>query len=186
IRRNTDENFRQLRPFVGRTLTRDQIARIRDYANRFLDGSGPLFGRRVRDHRVRDCHRDVHAPSGFRPDAVMIFDCIDFNARFRYGDVASEIAFLAMDLAHYGRGDLAWELVDAYRAASGDDLPPPLLDFYACYRAVVRAKVESFKLDEAELTAEERREAARAARSYGDLADSYAGSNRRPMLLITC
>ena len=32
----------------------------------------------------------------------LIFDCIEFNRRFRYGDVAADIAFLLMDLDFHG------------------------------------------------------------------------------------
>jgi aminoglycoside phosphotransferase family enzyme len=174
IRENTDENFRQLRPFAGRFLPADQLARVQASTNLFLDRNGPLFAERIRAHRIRDCHGDVHASSVCLTDRVIIFDCIEFNDRFRYGDVASEVAFLAMNLAHYGRADLARELADAYRAASRDDLPPDLLAFYVCYRAVVRAKVACLEADEAEVAPDKRREANREARAYANLADASA------------
>ena len=50
------------------------------------------------DGRIRDCHGDLRAESVCVTDGLCIFDCIEFNDRFRYGDVAAEVAFLAMDL----------------------------------------------------------------------------------------
>jgi aminoglycoside phosphotransferase family enzyme/predicted kinase len=186
IRRNTDENFAQLLPFVGRTISAAQLARLRAYTDSFLNENRPLFAKRVGEHRIRDCHGDLHAGSICLADDLCIFDCIEFNDRFRYGDVLAEVAFLAMDLDRYGRADLSWRFVDAYRRASGDDCPDRLLDFYKCYRAVVRAKVESFKLDEPDFTPEEKDAATEAARVYVDLASVYAGLTTRPILLATC
>jgi hypothetical protein len=140
----------------------------------------------VADGRIRDCHGDVHAGSICLPnDDVLIFDCIEFNERFRYGDVAAEIAFLAMDLDHHGRADLAWRLVEVYRRASADASLPAVLAFYRGYRAVVRAKVESFRSDQPSVPAAARAAAALAAREYADLAFAYAGGIARPALLIT-
>lgn len=174
IRVNADENFHQLQPYIDRTITADELARIQNYTDGFLAQNATLFARRIREGRIRDCHGDVHASSVCLTDDVLIFDGIEFNDRFRYGDVAGEVAFLAMDLVYYGRLDLAGTLVSAYRAASGDPLPADLLTFYACYRATVRAKVEGFKLDQDEVSAAEKLTAREAAQAYAKLADTFS------------
>jgi aminoglycoside phosphotransferase family enzyme len=71
---------------------------------------------------------------------LTIYDCIEFNDRFRYCDVASEIAFLAMDLDHFGRADLSHSFVEKYVQLSGDKGLNELIKFYKCYRAYVRGK----------------------------------------------
>ena len=185
IRRNTDENFAQLRPFIDWTIPAGHYAFLQTYTNHFLDGHPALFADRIAGGRIRDCHGDVHAGSVCLTDPVAIFDCIEFNDRFRYGDVAAEVAFLAMDLDHHGRADLAWHFVDAYRQASDDHGLAALLDFYKCYRAVVRGKVESFRSEQASVPPDERAAAAAAARGYFDQAFAYAGGVARPALLIT-
>src|SRR5579885_3029373 len=81
-----------------------------------------------------------------------ILDRIEFNERFRYSDVAGEIAFLAMELDLASRSDLARSFVDAYSAETGDETLRELLPFYLCYRACVRGKVLSFQLDEPEIS----------------------------------
>jgi aminoglycoside phosphotransferase family enzyme/predicted kinase len=184
IRINTDENFTQLAPFVGRTLTADQLDRLRSYTDPFLRQNDRLFAARIAHQRIRDCHGDLHAASICLADSIQIFDCIEFNDRFRYGDVAAEVAFLAMDLEHFGRADLAWHFVDAYHRASGDNVPDNLLAFYTCYRAVVRAKVESFKLDDPGFDPDERAVAQERAGVYVDLALTHASAAARPVLAL--
>ncbi len=180
---NTDENFSQTEKYIGRTITAGRYRRIKDYTGGMLRDKAGLFDERVAGGRIRDCHGDLHSAHICFTDGVCIYDCIEFNDRFRYADVASEIAFLAMDLDHYGRADLSRSFVDAYIRASGDVSLKELLKFYKCYRAYVRGKVACFKFDDPYISAEEREQALEIARSYFNLADSY--SRHRPLLFIT-
>lgn len=186
IRRNTDENFLQLQPFIGQTLLAGQYTHLKAAADRVLSRQASLFAQRIAEGRIRDCHGDVHAGSICLADEVLIFDCIEFNDRFRYGDVAAEVAFLAMDLDHFGRADLAWQFLEAYRHYAGDTTIGAELDFYKAYRAIVRGKVESLRSIQPEVPAAERVAAAGAARAYFDLAFAYTGGIARPTLLICC
>jgi hypothetical protein len=95
---------------------------------------------------------------------------------FRCNDVASEIAFLAMDLTGSGRVDLAERLVASYSDRARDPELRLLLPFYACYRAYVRAKVDGLKSDEPEVAEEAQRDAAARARRHFALAAHYAWS----------
>jgi aminoglycoside phosphotransferase family enzyme len=47
-------------------------------------------------------------------DGVRVLDCVEFNDRFRFLDVCSDVAFLSMDLACSGRGDLAEQFLAEY------------------------------------------------------------------------
>jgi aminoglycoside phosphotransferase family enzyme len=105
IRGNWEENFAQMRPYLGRTLDAATFDRIANYVHRFLAGRGALFASRVRDGRIRDCHGDLRLQHVYILDTVdvpsqrlAILDGIEFNERFRYGDVAGEVAFLTMEL----------------------------------------------------------------------------------------
>lgn len=119
------------------------------------------------------------------PDEPVIFDCIDFSPPLRCTDVAAEIAFLAMDLDHHGRADLAAAFVDAYVAASDDADLRALLPFYLSYRATVRGLVASITADAAALDAAGRAAQESLARGYFDLARyAYAGGAPRPLLLL--
>ena len=132
-----------------------------------------LFHKRIQDGKIRDCHGDLHAAHICFANGICIYDCIEFNDRFRYCDVASEVAFLAMDLDHYGRADLSCNFINAYVEMSQDKELLELLNFYKCYRAYVRGKVESFKLDDPHISEEEKTTVLDIAKSYFELAESY-------------
>ena len=138
-----------------------------------LDSNSNLFETRIRNDRIKDCHGDLHAAHVCFTDSLCIYDCIEFNDRFRYSDVASEIAFLAMDLDKYQREDLSDHFVHRYVDLSHDSNLTRLLNFYKCYRAFVRGKVESFKLDDSHISEKEKIEIKEIARQYFNLAESY-------------
>jgi aminoglycoside phosphotransferase family enzyme len=110
----------------------------------------------------------------FWGDEIFIFDCIEFNERFRYTDTAADIAFLAMDLDYHGREDLAEHLIQTHMKKSGDRDLMKILDFYKTYRAYVRGKVESFRLDDPNIPEGEKRKALQRAQKYFDLAQRYS------------
>jgi aminoglycoside phosphotransferase family enzyme len=170
---NTEENFNQTERYIGNTIAEDKYQRIKVYTNRFIEENSALFRRRIASGRIRDCHGDLHAAHICFGDGICIYDCIEFNDRFRYCDVASEVAFLAMDLDHYGRADLSRQFINAYVSHSKDEELKTLLNFYKCYRAYVRGKVESFKLDDPHISNEEKARILAIARNYFELAESY-------------
>ena len=173
IRHNCDENFAQTEKYIGITIFRAKYERIKGYTDNFIKSNASLFEKRIREGRIRDCHGDLHAAHVCFIDDICIYDCIEFNDRFRYSDVASEVAFLAMDLDHYQQADLSRHLVHTYMELSHDVELQKLLDFYKCYRAYVRGKVESFKLDDPHIPEKEKAKVLIAAQSYFQLAESY-------------
>jgi len=183
IRKNTDENFTQTEKYIGNTISQEKYQRVKAYTDSFIKKNATLFRKRIADGRIRDCHGDLHAAHVCFTDGICIYDCIEFNDRFRYSDVAAEVAFLAMDLDHYGRADLARRFVNAYIDKSKDRGLVKLLNFYKCYRAYVRGKVEGFKLDDPYIAPAEKGQILEVASSYFDLADSYTRS--KPALFIT-
>lgn len=173
IRVNTEENFVQTSPYVSRTISAARYQLIKEYTERFLSDNSALFERRVRGGYIREGHGDLRPASICFANGLCIFDCIEFNERFRCGDVASDIAFLMMELEKSGRLDLSKQFADAYVQFSGDVGVFDVLNFYKVYRAYVRGKVESFKLDEPEIPEVEKRRSLDLARAYFDLAASY-------------
>lgn len=186
IRANWEENFEQTRPVVGSIVSAAVYDAIRTFVARLLDERRALLEKRVREGRIRDGHGDLHAANICVVDGrPQFFDCLEFNRRYRCGDVAAEVAFFAMDLDHYGRADLSHDFVTAYVAASGDRELLELLAFYSCYRAYVRAKVRSLRLQESGMPAAERERLTAEAAAYFDLAASYAGSPAKPLIVAT-
>lgn len=191
IRGNWEENFTQMHPYIGRSLTQETFERISTYVHEFFTGYAALFTTRIREQRIRDCHGDLRLQHVYildeqlkAPNAISVIDCIEFNERFRYSDVAAEIAFLTMELTEAGRADLGRAFVDAYVRLTNDWGLYEILPFYICYRACVRGKVLSFQLDEPEVPAEQREMARRQAEALFTLAESYAGGPTRPTLLL--
>jgi aminoglycoside phosphotransferase family enzyme len=173
IRQNTDENFAQTKKYIGISIIDEEYQHIKNYTNDFVASNTSLFDKRVREGKIRDCHGDLHTAHVCFTDDICIYDCIEFNDRFRYCDVASEIAFLAMDLDRYQQAGLSRHLVNIYVGLSHDEELLKLLDFYKCYRAYVRGKVESFKLDDPYIPEVEKAKVLTAAQSYFRLAVSY-------------
>jgi hypothetical protein len=183
---NWRENFEQTEPYLGRTITRSQFDGIRAFVDRVLLEDEALFAQRVEEGRVRDCHGDMRTDAVcFEDDRVSIYDCIEFNERFRYSDVASDIGFLAMDLEFRDRRDLSNELLGRYLGSTLDSTLPLLLPFYKCYRAYVRGKVDGFQLDQPEISDEQKAKVTADARRYFDLAESYATQALSDTLIIT-
>jgi aminoglycoside phosphotransferase family enzyme len=174
IVQNVEENFAQTTKYLKVSLSQEIYDGIKCYTTSFIESQTPLFKRRIQEGRIRDCHGDLHSAHICFGDEVYIFDCIEFNDRFRYCDVASEIAFLAMDLDVHGYPHLSRHFVEAYVGLSGDRELEQLLNFYRCYRAYVRGKVESFKLDDPHISEEEKSQVLGIARRYFELAESYA------------
>jgi uncharacterized protein len=175
VRHNWKENFIQTEPFIGRTISAPAYEAIRSWVNEEIETRAGLFGRRAREGWIVDGHGDVRCESVCVTEgAICVYDCIEFNDRFRCGDVASEAAFLAMDMDARGRPDLGYFFTEAYQRRTGDRDFFTLLPFYRCYRAYVRGKVLSFRLNEAEFSEEERRSSAARAGNFFDLARRYA------------
>lgn len=201
VRQNVDENFEQTERFVGITIDADAFTDIREYSHAFMRSNAAVFRSRARQGRIRDGHGDLHASNIFldfsdnerkgtpidQPDGepdvkefhnlhenIKIIDCIEFNDRFRCADVAEDIAFLAMDLDFFGRPDLSGDFVAAYIESSGDTGVMGLLNFFKIYRAYVRGKVTSFRLDDPNLSKDERIQISEEATAYFRLARRYA------------
>ena len=185
LRISTDENFRQTGPFIGQTLSRPAFETIRAFTEGCYSRHARRFAARVRGRWIRDCHGDLHLEHiHLTPRALHIYDCIEFNDRFRYVDVASDAAFLAMDLDAKGRPDLARHFVAKMAAGLRDPGMLRLMDFYKCYRACVRGKVESLHSIAHAAPDAERAASAERARSYFRLALRYAVAGSRPLAVV--
>jgi aminoglycoside phosphotransferase family enzyme len=169
----TEENFIDSIRYISKTISQKSYRAIKDYTNSFIENNTELFYERISDSKIRDCHGDLRVKHICVADDIYIFDCIEFNDSLRYSDVASEVAFLAMDLDWYGRTDLSRTFVNAYISITGDEDLPDILDFYKCYRAYYRGRIESMKLDIPDISEEQIAEVTETAGKYFELAESY-------------
>lgn len=145
------------------------LAHARERARAFVRDHAERFEHRRRLGRAVDAHGDLHLQHvWFESDdaAPLVIDCLEFDARLRRIDVAAEVAFTAMDLAYRGHPGLASFFLRRYARASGDFDLYGVVDFFAGYRAAVRAKVAAIAAGEAEIEAVQRERAAESARRH--------------------
>jgi aminoglycoside phosphotransferase family enzyme/predicted kinase len=167
ISRNVVENFAQTRASLAAYLRADEAAEIERYQLSFLKREA-LFRRRIAQARIRDGHGDLRLEHVYFEDegTLTIVDCIEFSDRFRFADVCSDLAFLAMDLAWHGRADLAERLLARYALVSGDYELYSVVDFYESYRAYVRGKVAGMLAADEQAEPSARQRARAEARRY--------------------
>jgi aminoglycoside phosphotransferase family enzyme/predicted kinase len=189
IRRPVETNFEALEGAPRGWLPRRTLAGVEEETRRLFDLHRERFEARRRAGRAVDGHGDLHLAhvwierEGSEPLAI---DCIEFREDLRRIDGASDVAFLALDLAARRRPKLGERLLRRYAAETDDWDLYSVVDWYRAYRACVRAKV-------AVLTAQDDggEEAARAeriaeARRYLRLAARALESRAGAALILTC
>lgn len=175
IQFNWDENFQQTKKYENTFIPSQEVMFIQDKVNNFIQKNKNLFESRVQTRKIKHCHGDFHSANVFvTPIEIYIFDGIVFNKRFPCSDVIAEIAFMAMDLDFHGRKDLAEVLVKEYQKLSNDIDIPRLLDFYKCYRAYIRGKINCFTFEDTNLMAAEKEKILSNGKKYFQQAKAYA------------
>ncbi|MDG6229772.1 MAG: AAA family ATPase [Candidatus Thermoplasmatota archaeon] len=176
VKKNIDENFFQTKDVVDVTISKYDYHFIKDACDLFFKKQKDVFLKRIDQDMIKECHGDLHSGNIVIGDTddICIFDCIEFNKRFRYIDVASDIGFLAMDLDFNNNFYLSSYLIQTYIEQSKDLDILDVLQFYKSYRAYVRGKVLGFQLNDVHITDETRNDIIRTARSYYDLSLYYA------------
>ena len=153
---NTDfAHTRQLRDAVLETLAillshLDADAKLPEleflagWTHNYLRDSLPELRKREALGFIRECHGDLHARNVVRWGGELVpFDCLEFDPKLRWIDIMNDVAFLVMDLTAYDRKDLEFAFLNAYLEQTGDYDGVRHLAFYAVYRALVRAMVDS-------------------------------------------
>ncbi len=187
VRENCRENFTQTAGLAGTLFDERLFSIVRSTTMAFLQRRKPLFDQRVRSGKVRDCHGDLRADHiYFTADGVRIIDCIEFNQRFRFEDVASDLAFLAMDLDFRGHGHVAGPLLTEYVRRSQDADLFVLIEFYKSYRAMVRFKVSCMRIQEPDVSEAEKNRLRSDIETHLNLAYGYAVGFTRPVIWVVC
>ncbi len=170
-----DQNLDLSKQFIGKTISSNTHSIIESYNNYIFLNKSSSFIKRMEDNWIRDCHGDLRLEHiNLANDDVCIYDCIEFNENFRYIDIASDIAFLSMDLDYNGYNSFSTFFISEISRMMKDEGIYEVLDFYKCYRAFVRGKVESLKAHDTEVLESERETAIDNADKYFKLALKYA------------
>src|SRR5262245_21305527 len=146
IHKQWEENLAELQPFLGASIEGDAFVALQKFGAQFIDRHHDLFMRRFNEGWIREVHGDLHGEHiCFAPEGIQVFDCIEFSQQLCCCDLASEIAFLLMDLEVRGGGAMARPFLTRYLELLHDPDLPLLLPYYQCYRALVRGKVEALR-----------------------------------------
>jgi hypothetical protein len=179
FRMNLDE-IRRHRPDAAR-----RADAIEQWLEARLTRDRSHFEDRIATGRIRECHGDLHLANLVLLDGHPVaFDSIEFNPDLRWIDVASDIAFLSMDLDSRGRPDLAAQVTSAWMEAADDRAAAAVLPVHRVARAVVRSAVAAIRSTQADCPPEAVAAARRECDRYLDLAERLAEASR-PLLLVT-
>ena len=180
-----DQNLDLSKQFIGNTISANTYRIIESYNNHFFQNRSNLFTKRMKDGWIRDCHGDLLLEHiNLSNDDICIYDCIEFNESFRYIDIASDLAFLSMDLDYNGYSGFSSFFISEISRMIKDEGIYEVLDCYKCYRAFVRGKVNSLKALEPEVPANEREIAQKKSDSFFKLALKYALFGSRPAVIV--
>lgn len=168
------QNFEQIEAYSLDVEVRAELQQVKRWATQQLAFYMPAMIRRISQGFVKDCHGDLHLGNIARIDgALCFFDCIEFSDNFRIMDSIAEAAFLVMDCQARGLEAEANQLLNDYLEYSGDYEGLALLDWYRCYYAIVRAKVNLLRIEDREQDDLVDIKAYQDFRRYLDLALSY-------------
>ena len=185
IAQSASVNLEECRPFIGDTISEAEFTAIEGFNRRFIAANRELLDCRAGAGMVREGHGDLRSEHICVTDEIDVIDCVEFSERLRYADIASDLAFLLMDLDRLKAPALGHQLLSAYLPEVADPAMPRLLNFYKCFRAVVRGKVGSLKARAGEVPETQRASARETARTYFGAAYGYARAGS-PALVVVC
>ena len=95
-------NLEECRRFVGDTIRETEFERIARFNRGFVEANRELLQRRASNGMIREGHGDLRSEHICITSEIDIIDCVEFSERLRYADIASDLAFLLMDLDRLG------------------------------------------------------------------------------------
>jgi aminoglycoside phosphotransferase family enzyme len=122
---------------------------LRAFADAALRRHGDEIDDRARGGLWRDGHGDLRAEHVVLEDPIAMVDRVEFDPELRRIDVASDVAFLTMDLEALGAPWAARRLLEAYADAGGQPASAALQALLAWQRAIVRLKIALLRGDAA-------------------------------------
>jgi hypothetical protein len=180
------ESLRAHDPPVCDVRRLERVARLERERLRALEAR--LEARRLAGRAV-DAHGDAHLQHVWFESAgaePILIDCLEFDEALRRIDAASEVAFLAMDLAYRGAPALAARFLRSYAAETDDFDLYGVVDYFTGYRALVRAKVAAIAARDAAIAPGQRVAAERSAGAHLELAEAALEAPRPGALVVLC
>ncbi|MGZ8258365.1 MAG: bifunctional aminoglycoside phosphotransferase/ATP-binding protein [Methylotenera sp.] len=177
------ENFDHIKPLLVDDIQKQQLQNIQQWGDGEWRNLADLMQRRKQQGYVRECHGDLHLGNMTLINGkVTLFDCIEFNPMLRWIDVISEVAFLFIDLLHFGYDRYAYRFLNRYLQHTGDYHGLSLFRYYLVYRALVRAKVALLRMAQHQGDDAVAKQARCEYAAFADLAERI--TQPRPTVLI--
>lgn len=179
------QNFDLIRQFIVEPEQRAQLEQLEAWTQSSFERLTPVLVHRKASGYIRECHGDMHLGNiTLLRNRATLFDCIEFNANLRWIDVISDVAFLVMDFEDHELPHFANRFLNNYLELTGDYSGLKLLNFYKCYRALVRAKVALLTLNSGGQNEAQKGVLMRQYQRYIDLAESYTGLTDRVVMTM--
>ncbi|MCC0178126.1 AAA family ATPase [Waterburya agarophytonicola K14] len=180
------ENYQQSEKYIGIVQTQEQFEATKLYTDSFFIEQQDLFKTRVKQNKIKECHGDLHLKNiCLWHHKIQLFDRIEFNESFRFVDTMYDVAFTVMDLEARGEIEFTNAFLNSYLEYSGDWEGLLILPLYLSRQAYVRAKVNSFLLDDPQIVETDRQEASKAANDYYRQAYRYTQSKSGSLILMS-
>ena len=181
-----EDNLRLLAQTPPGLVSSDALVELARRTRAFAEAHAERFERRRLAGCAVDGHGDLHLQHLWyeRDDVEPIaIDCLEFSEALRRIDRAAEVAFPAMDLRYRGAAARAERLLRSYARESDDFDLYAVVDYFASYRAGVRAKVASIAALDPGIDPAQRAGASESARRHLDLATQLLAP-RKPGALV--
>ncbi|MEZ4495225.1 MAG: AAA family ATPase [Thermomicrobiales bacterium] len=135
------ENLDQIAAIGSDAIFPLEFERIRTLVTGMLEARPEMIRQRADAGYIREGHGDLKCEHVLLdpPGSLQIFDCVEFSREIRCADIASDLAFLVLDLRRLGASPIANDLIARYRAA-GIELPDLHLGLYSLHRGLVKVK----------------------------------------------
>ncbi|WP_405226479.1 hypothetical protein [Lentisalinibacter sediminis] len=174
-----DEQQRHLEA-LDDALSDDPWPGILDDQRRYVRANRQTIGARAEAGHIVEAHGDLRPEHVYLGERFAVIDCLEFSRDLRVQDSAEEVAFLALECERAGGRDLRDRLLATWQAASADTPEPSLMACYFSRRAMVRAVLSAWHLEDPSFDREhyiaEARHYMALARQFID--EALAGRNR--------
>jgi aminoglycoside phosphotransferase family enzyme len=166
------DDLRELcRPEFG--LPAARVAALAEAELGFLARHPALFDRRVHEGRIVEGHGDLRPEHVCLVPEPAIIDCLEFSRELRLLDPADELAFLGLECERLGNPAVGHWFLAVYAEVTHDDPPAALRCFHRTYRALRRARIAIWHLQDPDVRNRDRWRA--RARRYLELGRAPGG-----------
>ncbi len=118
-----------------------ELALLADPVTRVIDSKPQWLLEPLESRRIIEGHGDLRPEHICLTRPPAIIDCLEFSRELRLVDPFDELSYLALECRLLGAAKIGTDLIAHYAKRAASRPSQRLLDFYAAYRAAVRARL---------------------------------------------